>query len=414
MTKVFEAVTSRQWLITPEYLNLILNIINRESPLSDSKALQTEMGTPLEGTKVTIRDGVAIVPIIGPIVKRANFFSRVSGMTSTQLLMQDFHKALNSAEVSAIILDIDSPGGEANGIHEFADAIYAAREKKPIYAYIGGIGASAAYWIATAASEVFIDRTAVVGSIGVVAAYVDDSERRQKAGLKDVEIVSTTSPKKRPDLNSDEGRAQILARLDALQEVFVASVARNRGVSTETVLADFGQGDVLVGEAAVAAGMADELGNLEGVINMLSQQSQPKGVIMSTDAKTYAPGDITLEVIKKDFPQLAAQLQAEGAEKERDRIKAIHALSRPGAEDIVKKAMFESDENAGDVAIAILEANKKRTANVNGQVEDDAAEVPPLGAPVTDAETDDAAEQKELDKFVVEGGNQRRALPAAR
>src|SRR5690606_13893161 len=109
----------------------------------------------------------ATIVIDGPIYRYADFFTSVSGGVTTEALARDLGIALADQSIGAILLMIDSPGGEATGINELADTIYAARSRKPIVAYIEGYGASAAYWIASAADLVVIDDTALVGSIGV-------------------------------------------------------------------------------------------------------------------------------------------------------------------------------------------------------------------------------------------------------
>src|SRR5690606_22898690 len=114
--------------------------------------------------------------------------------------------ALDDPKVKAIILNMDSPGGEANGINELGDMIFAARGKKPIKAYAGGTIASGAYWLGSAAAELVIDATALVGSIGVVVEVVT---REAREGEKRYTITSSNAPNKRPDLTTEEGRAEI-------------------------------------------------------------------------------------------------------------------------------------------------------------------------------------------------------------
>ena len=131
--------------------SVLLAVADRQG---DPEALEARLGRPLDNTRaVSIRDGVAVIPITGPIMRYANLFTRISGATSTQELATDLQTALDSPQVRAIVLNIDSPGGEASGINELADMIHASRGKKPIKAYVGGTGASAAYWIASAADE---------------------------------------------------------------------------------------------------------------------------------------------------------------------------------------------------------------------------------------------------------------------
>ncbi|HEY6403773.1 MAG TPA: S49 family peptidase, partial [Blastocatellia bacterium] len=179
--------------------------------------------------------------------------------------------ALDNPNVKSILLNIDSPGGEITGISEFAQMIYNARSRKPITAYIGGLGASAAYWIASAAGEIVADATAMLGSIGVVAA-VPNPDRRSS---RDVEFVSSQSPRKRPNPNTESGKSQIQEMVDDLAAVFIGAVARNRGVSVNTVMEKFGQGDVFVGKKAVAAGLADRLGSFEQIVSELASGRDP-------------------------------------------------------------------------------------------------------------------------------------------
>lgn len=401
-----EAITSRLWAITPEFLQIILKIANREMGLEALGALQKERAERVdESYRLQRRGRTAILPVYGPIMKFANVFSMISGATSLQLLMRDFNTAMQTPDIDSIILDIDSPGGEVNGVNEFAQAVYDARGDKKIVAYVGGLGASAAYWIASAAEEIYLDPTAMVGSIGVVASYLDNSERLAKSGVKEIEIVSSSSPKKRPNPATDEGRAQIQERVDALQEIFVAAVARHRGVPTLTVLKDFGQGDMRIGEDAVARGMADGIISLEGLIEKQNQiQFNPQEVFQMKENQQFSAEEITREMIAENFPLLAEQLRREGAEAERIRISEIENLARPGIEKLISKAKFESDDTAAEVALAIIEHEKKRQTALSKAVAADANDVPPLAAtPVSDKD----AEQRAFDAAVVKGMNAR-------
>jgi ClpP class serine protease len=151
--RAFHAVQHVCWAILPEGLEQILAIANRES--TDAmlaaalerreqryQAVAAQDGRPLDGTNlITMRDGVAVLGITGPIVRYADLFSEISGATSVQSLARDFTKALNDASVSSILLNVDSPGGEVSGIHEFAAMVYAARGTKPIAAYVDDLGA---------------------------------------------------------------------------------------------------------------------------------------------------------------------------------------------------------------------------------------------------------------------------------
>lgn len=259
-------IAQEMWAILPETLELIRDIAAREH-VPDWEAVLAKQGSPLTpGARAVQRGSVAVVPVRGPIFRYANVITDFSGATSIEDTAQEFQDALDNPSVRSIVLNIDSPGGMVNGASEFADHV--AASPKPVIAYMGGQGASMAYWIGAGAGQIVVSSTAVVGSIGVIsgARVVDDATV--------IEAVSKQSPRKRPDTKTPEGRAQLQAQLqanaDAMAEVFVDFVARNRRVSREKVLTDFGQGDVLVGANAVAAGLADRVGTLEGVIRQLN------------------------------------------------------------------------------------------------------------------------------------------------
>lgn len=257
--RVLAAIQAELWAITPEALHQVIAIAQGfgESP----EAVAAKLGRPLDNTQtVTRRGDVAVVPVAGPIFRYANIFTQVSGATSVQTLATDFAEAVRDPTVKAIVLEVDSPGGMVAGISEFAGMVRDATARKPVIAYASHMAASAAYWIAAAASEIVVADTALLGSIGTVTR----ANIRKDDGS--VEIVSSQSPDKRLDPGTDDGRAKMQATVDALAQVFVDAMARYRGVSADTVLSDFGRGGILVGADAVAAGMADRVGSLEGVL----------------------------------------------------------------------------------------------------------------------------------------------------
>jgi capsid assembly protease len=272
--RAFSLACSVPWAITPEALQQILEISTREH-LPDFEAVEARRARRVDGAdRMMIREGgVAVLPVVGPIFRYANLFTEFSGGAAVSTLARDFNAALTDPNVSAILLNIDSPGGEVAGISEFAQMIFDARGRKPIVAYVDSLGASAAYWIASAADEIVADATAMIGSIGVVAAVPNPQAR----SAREIQFVSSQSPKKRPDPTTESGRGQIQTLVDDLADVFIQTVARNRGVSASTVMRDFGAGAVLVGQKAVDAGLADRLGSFELMISESAQGKKPRG-----------------------------------------------------------------------------------------------------------------------------------------
>jgi ClpP class serine protease len=277
------------WAIMPDALATIVSIAERTNlPL---EALEAQRGEKLKNAyAVTVRDGIATIPVAGPMFRYASFFTRISGATAYEDVARDFSAALDDPRIRGIVLSIDSPGGEVNGNAELSQMVYDARGKKPVVAYVSHLGASAAYWLASSADFVVISPTAILGSIGVAATV-----RKSNGKETTFDVVSTQSPKKRLDPATDDGLAAIQATLDALATVFVETVARNRGVTPEQVLADFGQGGVFVGQDAITAGLADAIGSYEGVIAQLRDGKAPSrtatrpGMTSAASAVTSIP-----------------------------------------------------------------------------------------------------------------------------
>lgn len=267
--RVLTFIGKTPWAIKPDALEKIISIATRS--YSDPQlvaAIKSEQSLLI--TESDDNSDIAVIDVFGPIFTRADFFSDVSGAASLDSLERRLDEALYDDSIKAIILRIDSPGGEVTGTHEFANYLDEACEIKPIVAYVQGMACSAAYWIASATSHIYVDKTATLGSIGVVAAWTDDSKARTAAGLTDYEVVSSQSPKKRLDPKQDDGRAELQKHIDGLADIFIDDVAEFRDVSRDKVLSDFGQGSTFLANEAIKIGMADEISSLRDVIAELT------------------------------------------------------------------------------------------------------------------------------------------------
>jgi signal peptide peptidase SppA len=347
--RAFTKATSVPWAILPESLQQIFEIAAREH-IPDFEAVAAKRARRLDGAEgVQIREGgVAVIPITGPIFRYADFFTEVSGGATVSSLARDFNAALNDPNVTAILLNIDSPGGEVAGINEFSQMVFDARGKKPIVSYVDGLGASAAYWIASATDEIIADRTAMLGSIGVVAAVPNPAART----ARDIEFVSSQSPKKRPNPNTESGKAQIQDLVDDLAGVFVSTMARNRSVSEKKVLNDFGQGAVLVGAKAVSAGLADRLGSFEELVAELASAK------WRDKRKKKMAAESEIDAAQGDEMQIADNLK-----KVRQRILAAldggEEESKPTVQDQIDEIVAE-DMAADNAMVEALEAENQK------------------------------------------------------
>lgn len=333
---------AKHWAIEPTAIQGV-NATFREAQAGLSLFAQK----PLANTHTaTIRDGVAVIPIHGVITPRADVFTFLMGGTALDLLAKDLQAALDNPDVKSILLDVDSPGGVAVGPSETAEIIHRAGDWKPVWAYVGRNCCSAAYWLASAATKIVAEKTALLGSIGVVSS-ISVQEKPDADGYKQIEVVSSNAKNKRPDPRTPEGEATIRSELDALESEFIQSVAKYRNKTEEYVKAEFGQGGVLMGDKAVQVGMADLISDYETTIKTLSELTKNKGE-NSMDAK---------KSITKD--QIAAY-RAEGAKAERERLLALEEVAVAGHENLLAKAKADPKMTAEKLALEIVKAEKAK------------------------------------------------------
>lgn len=365
--RIWNRIAGEPWAITETALHTILEIAAREN--ESPQAVAAKLGRNLQNTySVVERDGVAVIPVTGPLFRYANLFTMISGASSYELIARDFTAALENPQIKGIILDIDSPGGEVNGVSELSNMVFAARGKKPVVAYASGDAASGAYWIASAADEIVVSETSALGSIGVVGMYQGKSGKSAEA----VEIVSSQSPHKRLDPTTDDGRSRLQTRIDSMADVFIETIARNRNVSGENVQSHYGGGDVMIGAKAVSAGLADRVGSLEGLIAELSSpQKSPRTEgffnAQNQPSSTQEKKPMDIETLKKDHPDLVATLMREGASAEKKRLDDILGSEEAkGREKLAKEMALNTDIHAMEakqlLACAPVEEPKATTS----------------------------------------------------
>ena len=281
---VLAAIRSQPWAIMPGYLAAIEAIAARVLDDPAVLALKKDgheerqlsavaaMGCRAPATRsAMLRDGVGLLPMMGPVFPRANVMTEYSGATSLDVMAADLRALDASPDVRSILVVADSPGGAVAQINDFGRLV--ASVKKPLAVHVTGLCCSAAYWVCSQApGGISLDPTGVVGSIGVLISTSYQVEPDSE-GRRDLDIASSNAPKKRPDLSTEEGQAEVRAMLDGIEAVFIAAVARGRGVTEAVVRNSFGAGGNLTGAAAKAAGMVDrvEADGLDGAIRRLAK-----------------------------------------------------------------------------------------------------------------------------------------------
>lgn len=240
-------------------------------PISGSVMTGAEADVRIEG-------GVAIIPVIGTTAARLTRMNLMSGAVAYPVVTQQVLYAVRAPEVSAIVLEIDSYGGEVSGLFSLHDLIRAMTKYKPIVAAVSDEAYSAGYALAAAASSIFMPETGGVGSIGVVAAHLDVSARDGQEGKK---YTFVTAGKHKLDGNphvplSDSARERMQVEVDRLAALFATKVAANRKKLTpEKVLAM--EAGVFFGQDAVDVGLVDRIGNLSDAVAEARRLVQSSG-----------------------------------------------------------------------------------------------------------------------------------------
>lgn len=270
---VVRAFASKPWAIMPSKLEEIAELIRlRATGVELSKEeIQARVGASSStGAGARVR-GIQVIPIQGTISPRANLFSEFSGGTSIESLRSQFEEAMRDDDVSAILFDVDSPGGAVDLVPELARDIRAARGTKPIVAVANTLMASAAYYLGAQADEVFATPSGDVGSIGVFAVHEDFSKMLEQDGVK---VSLITAGKYKAEASpyeplGEEARSHIQELVDSSYEMFTEDVAAARGVSAEAVRTGFGEGRVLHAKAALREGLIDGVQTFDQTVRSL-------------------------------------------------------------------------------------------------------------------------------------------------
>lgn len=291
-------------------------------------------------------EGVANITLVGEWVNRGGYIGASSGLISYEGFKVQMLAAAADARTKAILLDLESPGGEAVGAFEAADIVRQAAAKKPVWAVVNGMAASAAYAIASAATRIVSIPTGLSGSIGVVLMHLDISAYLKAEGLKPTLIFAGDH---KVDGNPYEPlpaavRADLQGEVEGFYAKFVETVAKGRTGLSEKGIRDT-QARTFMGAEAVAAGLVDAVGTFEDVLAELSaapaagrgSSSRTYGATMTDTAPvpgaaaglSAVPGAAAFSQADLDAARAAGKAEglAEGtkasATAERERIGAI-------------------------------------------------------------------------------------------
>jgi len=223
---------------------------------------------------------VASVKLYGDLVYEPNEIGLSGG--SDQTVASDVRLQIEQADadpgIKAILLDVDSPGGDPVAGEEVASALLNA--SKPTVALVGDVGASAAYWAMTGAETIFASANSSVGDIGVTQSYLQQTQQNAKNGLQ---FVSLTAGEYKDMGNpnaplTDAEKALIQRDLNITYHNFIADVAANRNLSLDKVKA-LADGSSMLGEMAMQDGIIDKIGDIYAVEDYLQSKIHAPAVI---------------------------------------------------------------------------------------------------------------------------------------
>ena len=211
-------------------------------------------------------DEIAVIDVFGGMAQRSWW------RTSYEAIRADFRQAMADPEAKAILLNLDTPGGTVAGCFDLADEIRAARDEKPVYAFVNEQATSAGYLLASGAREIFTPRTGMVGSIGVVMVHAEFSKMDEAQGVK---ISYIYAGDRKIDFNdaeplSDEARASGQASVDRAYDLFTKTVAVNRGLTVDTVRNT--QAAIYEGGEAMEAGLIDGVMSFDSAVDYIQSK----------------------------------------------------------------------------------------------------------------------------------------------
>ena len=243
----------------------------------DGDAMEAGMASDMSEFQMTT-GGDAIIQVAGPLAYKYDFWSWLMDGSSYQGIMAKIAAAEGNPDVKRVVFLMDTPGGEVTGVREAAAAI--AGMKKPTVAMVDPCCASAGLWLASQAKRIVSTTSGEIGSLGVQCMAISYAEYFKENGL-DVRLFRA---KISPDKNlahpyepiGDKAEEYLQGRVDQFGEMFVSAVASGRGVTSEEVLANYGQGKMLTAEEAVDAGLIDGIMSLGALL--AESRTQPMTV----------------------------------------------------------------------------------------------------------------------------------------
>ena len=237
---------------------------------SDLKMVNLSALAAQQTDDIEVKDGVVQVIYAEGEITQASISPFAAGASTIGAGLGDkLREAAEDEDVKAVVLRMNSPGGDAFLSEQLWHAVKQLRSKKPVVVSMGDYAASGGYYISSAANRIVAQPNTLTGSIGIFGLFPNFSELVQKVGVN-VEVVKTNdfadltiSMPYKPLTN--EQRALIQRHVERGYDIFLSRVAEGRHM-TKAQVDSVGQGRVWLGRKAQTLGLVDKLGGLDVAI----------------------------------------------------------------------------------------------------------------------------------------------------
>ena len=370
------------YAIDKNYVEPYLEAIENATLEQEAAAFSRFGDIPLP--EIVTRDdatGKATITIKGPLSPAgssplARFFGY--GGTGYIDIIEAAQSLQNDPAITSVDLAIDSPGGTVAGMDQARQALESLATEKTVNTVNNGMMASAAYYLGTVGAKIqAVSPLAVSGSIGIIMAGYDWSESLARDGIKKIRIVSVNAPNKQPDPATAEGRELLKSDANAIERVFISTIAEGRNTTTDDVIANFGKGGILIAQDpdpekpdALKTGMIDSVVTSKGVMTLDDSENNTEELSNDASDSVTGGGDVApviaakggeqlegtvmdLNQLKAEHPALFAEAVAVGVTQEHDRVEGHLALA----------------EASGDMKLAVscINEGKELTASISAQ-----------------------------------------------
>jgi len=350
---------------------------------------------------LSVTEGVGTVKVHGSLTSTDSPWNALFGMTSYNEIRNGIIEAIENEDVTRIILDVDTPGGDAKGVSDLSDFITVARQHKSIDSFISGSAFSAGYWIASATDKLYGPKMSESGSIGVIAVLMNYSKAMKDAGY---EVTVFRGGKYKALGNpyeklTDTAKKIYQKKIDAMEGFFLDAVSENRSIPRNKVKSQVGEGLTFFAEESVQNGLMDEVITFDQFFNRLIKQSQTS----SAGGRTILSEETDMK--KKVLTAEAVAAIASGAAS--DAVEELLEEAPTSAEEATGEEATEQATETPEQAeeteteVEASETDKEATAEEEAAPEQ-ASEtelVAYLKAEVATLRTDNAALSVDLEKF---------------